>query len=153
MRKQCPSCLSNKGISPLHRLGLLMRDKDECPPFLPQNNRGNITQGSLSFTLTALHELKKNHPTDLRAVKLLLRQLANVSLKSIIAFHCQHHCSQWIPHWLHLVLLILLTLPMLFPWVSQEATNTHTRREKGRWRGSPGSPPGLFNKLFKQVSN
>lgn len=38
MRKQCPSCLSNKDVAPLDRWGLLMRDKDCCPfalSFLP----------------------------------------------------------------------------------------------------------------------
>ena len=39
MRKQRPSCLSNKGISPLHRWGLLMRDKDDCLSALPSSQQ------------------------------------------------------------------------------------------------------------------
>lgn len=39
MRKQCPFCLSNKCISPLHRWGLLMRDEDDCLSALPSSQQ------------------------------------------------------------------------------------------------------------------
>lgn len=122
MRKQCPSCLSNKSISPLHRWGLLMRDRDGCLSTLPSSQQQRKHHSGKSVlhsdcSLLSKHNSKPS-PVCLTApwvVKSLVRQWLSLSLKSIITIYCQHHCSQWMPHLADLALLTLLELPKLFP--------------------------------------
>lgn len=165
MRKQCPSCLSNKGISPLHRWGLLMRDKDDdvCPPFLPPNNSGNIIQGSPSFTLTALTECttqSSKHSSDhnclsaLWVVKSLVWQWVSLSLN----VHYYHSLS---------ASLFPVDAPLRRSSITHTASTSytislefsawvgikqrHTWQGKGRHRGSFESPPGLLGP-FQQAA-